>query len=226
MTFKTWLLSEILTNLNSNEIQFEKGSDGSVKYPFNFKGVTYSLSFNPTIYSALQIPAWELKFTGPKEYQPTGLGTPIEIYQRALSGVKAFIDKFKPKCLEIYGHTSSLTLIYEKFIKRFLADSPNKPSHQVFVQIDPRYYISKDTYNELDDDTKQYVDQKIAKWSPVKTKFYDKIRQARNSERQGVTNNTNTNLPRTWWEPGELNPHRQPLSATDFQALMGQSTTT
>ena len=153
------LVLEIYNNLDDiSKITKNSPYDGMYTYKWNDKDTNYIVSIGKDIVNIEEhgdIPVWgiNLKSDDTNEYAPTNKGNFGSVYKNMLSSLKDFITSEKPLAISFSAYTSGMSLIYDKFMKKFLRNKNNP--HEMFYKYNSYVYVSQALIDSLDDEKKK-----------------------------------------------------------------------
>jgi len=173
--------------------------DGYV-YEFKINGDNYDISMNSHsisiksgrrdsygMHETITHRGYEVIFRGPQgSVALTNKRIATEVYSHLLAGMNKFIDQVRPEGLYFYGAYEGMDLMYNRFVKKFLNDSPDKPEHMVFFQLDEKNYISKECLGKLDPDMQETVKEVIEDWKGQEKEFLQNKKQEKAGIREQI----------------------------------------
>src|ERR1039458_4459939 len=77
-----------------------------------------------------------------------------------------------------------MDLVYDRFVKKFLADGSNKPDYMVFYRISEKDYISKKSFNSKPPETQEAIKKAIERWTQREKDYLDNKKQEKIALRQ------------------------------------------
>lgn len=165
------------------EISLDPYIDNSYKYKFKINKEEYEIGWKKHrisvskegdrfSYNDITNKGYEVVFYGPQSSVAlTNKRIATQVYSHLLAGMKKFIEEVKPEGLYFYGAYEGMDLMYNRFVKKFLSEEPNKPDHMIFYQIDEKQYVSKKCLNKLEPEMQEKIKIHINQWQEKEVQF-------------------------------------------------------
>jgi len=190
--FQDYFLIHEVANLDKtdvSDVELRCSSD-HCSYRYEIDDVDYRISFARSRWSddrtgeTVTDNKWEIFFSADDDMNPTGKGTPHQVYTEMLKGMKKFLQERDPEALHFEGYKSAMDLVYRKFYNRYLSDKPGRKPKDVFMNVGNGNYLRKDIYEELNPTLRASIDEKMKARVDYEDRYYQQKKEEKATTRQ------------------------------------------
>lgn len=182
----------------ANNVEFERARYGDgLTYTFYIaskpkaKKDKYELKFNKTRIhldnddsTILTKHAYDVVFYCDDHVQLTNKYVFAQVYSNLLAGFKKLLNDYEPEGLHFYGADSSMDIMYDLFVKKYLSDESNDPK-MIFYRLDKEQYISKQ-YLIDNPEHQDEIEIAMAKWKDIEKGYLDQKRKDKSNIREKI----------------------------------------